>query len=66
MSEKLMSVGAAARALGISSEYLRHLADEGKVPVERTSTGQRIFRQEDIQRLKAVRESDSSSSETSR
>jgi excisionase family DNA binding protein len=56
MNESLLSTGDAARLLGISAEYLRNLADSGRLPAERTVSGQRIFRSADIQEFQSKRE----------
>lgn len=54
MSE-VMSVSEASRELHVSEETIREWADRGKLPVMRTSSGQRIFRREDVIRVAADR-----------
>jgi excisionase family DNA binding protein len=56
MNEQLLSTGDVARRLGVSSEFIRKLAREGKLAAMRTAGGQRIFRNEDVERLAADRE----------
>jgi excisionase family DNA binding protein len=51
MSNQLLSTGDVARRLDVSSEFIRKLAREGKLPTMRTAGGQRIFRSEDVERL---------------
>ncbi len=51
----------AARVLNLSVEHVRTLADKGTLPVAmkigaRAGAQTRLFRLEDVQRLKAVRE----------
>lgn len=48
---QLLGTTDAALKLGCSAEWVRRLADEGKLPAERTANGQRIFRAEDVERL---------------
>jgi excisionase family DNA binding protein len=48
---QLLGTTDAALKLGCSAEWVRRLADEGKLPAERTANGQRIFRTEDVERL---------------
>lgn len=48
---QLLGTTDAALKLGCSAEWVRRLADEGKLAVERTANGQRIFRAEDVDRL---------------
>ena len=56
MKEQLLSTGDVARRLGVSSEFIRKLARDGKLAAMRTAGGQRIFRNEDVERLAADRE----------
>jgi excisionase family DNA binding protein len=55
MKEQLLSTGNVARRLGVSSEFIRKLAREGKLAAMRTAGGQRIFRGEDVERLAVER-----------
>jgi excisionase family DNA binding protein len=55
MSQLLGTTDAALR-LGCSPEWVRRLADEGKLPTERTANGTRIFKASDVERLAAERE----------
>jgi DNA-binding transcriptional MerR regulator len=60
--DEILSVSALARERGCSESYIRKLADTGKIPVERLTNGQRIFRRsklreaEDEDRDRATRE----------
>jgi excisionase family DNA binding protein len=56
MKEQLLSTGDVARRLGVSSEFIRKLARDGKLAAMRTAGGQRIFRGKDVERLAAERE----------
>jgi excisionase family DNA binding protein len=47
----LLGVTDAAYRLNCSAQRVRQLADEGVLPVMRMSRGQRIFRQEDVEKL---------------
>ena len=49
--ENLVSVGEAARLLGVSVDTLRRWADDARIPVIRTPTGHRRFRIRDIDAL---------------
>ena len=53
---RLLGTTDAAIKLQCSAEWVRRLADGGKLPAERTAGGQRIFRAEDVERLAAERE----------
>jgi len=53
---RLLGTTDAAIKLHCSAEWVRRLADEGKLPAERTANGQRIFRAEDVERLAAERD----------
>jgi excisionase family DNA binding protein len=50
-----MTTSAAARALGVSEATVRALERAGKLPAERTSTGTRIFKAEDVARAAEAR-----------
>lgn len=56
MSEQLMSVGDAARFLGVSAQYVRVLESSGKLRAVRTAGGQRIFYGSDVEQLAVERE----------
>lgn len=58
MKDQLLSTGDVARRLGVSSEFVRKLVRTGKLAAMRTAGGQRIFRNEDVERLAAEREKD--------
>lgn len=51
-----LTVSDAAVFLGISVDYLRRLADAGKVPCARTPEGWRSFRRSDLERVRRQRE----------
>lgn len=52
---EVLSVSEAARELGISTDTVKTWADCGKLPVQRTGSGARIFTREVIQRAKVAR-----------
>ena len=51
MSEVTISIGDAAKELGISTKTLRRWTDTGKIKFERSPTGQRRFFLADILRI---------------
>ena len=51
----VLSVSEVARELGISVDTVRTYADCGKLPVQRTGSGARIFTRKAIDRAKADR-----------
>lgn len=53
---QLLGTTDAALKLGCSAEWVRRLADEGRLPAERTANGRRIFRSDDVERLASERE----------
>jgi excisionase family DNA binding protein len=52
---KLLRTTDVALKLGLSAAYIRQLADSGKLPVQRTEGGYRIFKDDDVERLLAER-----------
>lgn len=56
MSERLMGVGDAARALNVSTQLVRVLEGKGILSGIRTEGGVRIFRADDVERLRVERE----------
>ncbi|APW40375.1 Cu(I)-responsive transcriptional regulator [Rhodoferax koreense] len=53
-----MTIGAAARASGISAKMLRHYESLGLLPpVARTESGYRLYRAEDVNTLRFIRRS---------
>jgi DNA-binding transcriptional MerR regulator len=54
--DRLLSVSDAAAALGLSAEAVRKLEQRGLLPAIRTSSGWRLFRHEDIERLRQLSE----------
>lgn len=52
----LLSISEAARVAGISIGWLRTLCDQGRIPVERTQKGYRLFRRRDIDKYLKERE----------
>ena len=48
MKENLLTVSSAARLIGKSEAAVRYAATTGKLPVLRTSNGQRLFRESDV------------------
>lgn len=53
---QLIGTTDAALKLGCSAEWVRRLADEGKLPAVRTANGTRIFRSDDVERLAGERQ----------
>lgn len=53
---KLLSPRDAGRLLGVTTARVQQLAREGKLPEIRDSAGRRLFRQEDVERLKREQE----------
>jgi DNA-binding transcriptional MerR regulator len=45
---RLIQVGGAARRLECSAGWVRYLADTGRLPSCRTTTGLRLFKEEDL------------------
>jgi len=45
---RLIQVGGAARRLQCSAGWVRYLADTGRLPSHRTTTGLRLFKEEDL------------------
>lgn len=56
MASTLLGVTDAAHRLNCSAQRVRQLADEGKLPAEKTQRGQRIFKAEDVEALRSQRE----------
>ncbi len=54
-SERYTGTSGAARALKISESAVRDLERRGVLPAERTSTGQRLFKAEDVDRVGRAR-----------
>lgn len=48
MNEKLLTTSSAARIIGKSEGHVRYAAAIGKLPVLRTTNGQRLFREQDV------------------
>lgn len=55
MACRILGTTDVALRLGCSTERVRQLEREGKLPAEKTARGQRIFRAEDVERLAAER-----------
>jgi excisionase family DNA binding protein len=53
---KILGTTDAAMVLGVSAEFVRQLERAGKLPAEKTPSGRRIFRVEDVKRMAAERE----------
>jgi excisionase family DNA binding protein len=51
----VMTVSEVARALGISAETVRQWADAGKLPMQKTTAGTRIFQRVDVDKLRRSR-----------
>jgi len=51
----LMTTSEVARRAGVSGAAVNQWERKGKLPAEKTETGQRIFRREDVERFLAER-----------
>jgi DNA-binding transcriptional MerR regulator len=54
--DDLLTSSAAGRILGLSPDMVRILNDKGLLPALKTVNGYRLFRREDVERLKAERQ----------
>jgi DNA-binding transcriptional MerR regulator len=54
--DDLLTSSAAGRILGLSPDMVRILNDKGVLPALRTVNGYRLFRREDVVKLKAARD----------
>lgn len=52
----IVTTKTAARTLNVSEKTVRAMERRGELPAERTEGGVRLFRSEDVDRLKAERE----------
>jgi excisionase family DNA binding protein len=52
--EPLMTIGEAARLLGVSPITLRRWSDEGRIPVVVLPSGHRRYQPDDIRNLRAA------------
>lgn len=53
---RLFQVGEAARRLECSAGWIRYLADTGRLPCRRTTTGVRVFKEEDLKQFARKRQ----------
>ena len=53
--DQLLTTAASAKILNLSPDMVRYLARRGKLPAQYTTTGQMIFRLEDVERLARAR-----------
>ena len=53
---RLVQVGGAARRLECSAAWVRYLADTGRLPSRRTTTGLRLFKEEDLREFARKRQ----------
>jgi DNA-binding transcriptional MerR regulator len=51
----LLGVADCARLLGVVPARVRRLADQGKIPVRRTTSGSRLFRTSDVELVRIER-----------
>jgi excisionase family DNA binding protein len=63
--DDLMTTGEAARVLGLSTDMVRWLEREGRLPAQRTTNGLRLFRRADVEKLVAERARGNANDETS-
>ncbi len=52
----LVTTGRAARVLGVSAEYVRTLVSMGRLKATRDSSGRRLMKQQDVERLARERQ----------
>jgi DNA-binding transcriptional MerR regulator len=53
--DDLLIASECSRLLGVSPARVRQLANEGKIPVQRTASGLRLFRASDVECLRRER-----------
>ncbi len=53
--DDLMTTGEAARVLGLSTDMVRLLERDGRLPSRRTTNGLRLFRRGEVEKLAAER-----------
>ena len=53
--DDLFNITAAAQLLGLSSDYLRRLTDDGKIKARRTPAGHRLYTRSDLDAFKEAR-----------
>ncbi len=51
----LLNTTDAAQVLGLSSDHMRRLSNEGRIPAMRTVAGHRLFKRSDLEELAAER-----------
>lgn len=54
--DQLLGVADAARMLGVVPATVRQMERDGRLPAQKTASGVRIFRREDVARLASERE----------
>jgi excisionase family DNA binding protein len=55
---KLLTTADAARLLGVVPATVRQMERSGRLPAQRTTSGMRLFRRADVERLLADRQQD--------
>lgn len=53
---RLLGTTDVALRIGVSAEYVRQLERSGRLPAEKTVSGQRIFKEDDVEKLLRERE----------
>jgi excisionase family DNA binding protein len=48
---EFLTTGDAARVLGVSADFIRQLTRDGRLPAQRTRSGQRLFTAADVEQL---------------
>ncbi len=56
MGTAILTTGDAAKRLDVSGEYLRRLVREGRLSATKTTSGQHLFEEGEIERLRLERE----------
>lgn len=54
-NDVLMTPGDVARVLGVTADGVRKMADRGEIPVQRTSSGERLFWKSEVEALQRRR-----------
>jgi excisionase family DNA binding protein len=58
--DQLLGVADAARILGVVPATVRQMERDGRLPAQKTASGTRIFRKQDVERLATARRHGSS------
>jgi excisionase family DNA binding protein len=56
ITDDLITVSTTARELGVAEGTVRLMADRGVLPCTKLASGLRLFRRDDVERVRAARE----------